>query len=1012
MRSLTLRLALVTLSVLATSCGHGPAQRPATPHASRPVPPSVMTVSPQDMRKALQAGYRLKPDRRFLLAVGVIHSLLTGQKAEEVEVEFKDGDWEVRYANQVVGHVQELPDFPEFNELLGGWAKSVNEQHPLRLSGNGKDQPSGEISGRADAFLAPEVLAGLQEIDRQWNQGHHEAALLEAATRGFVSLVVQEYDEVEIADALAARALAGLALTKSLTTATPDREECLLAEAMGYSTHAESLSAKLAESDPARLYILREDHRLEEMAKSPGSSAEARYLWMVRLAGRGDIQAWTSAERRLYPLGRVPFPVTRTGMWLGSFEVRETFPRRIGAAVHEEISRERGPLTFSEALGHPLTSGRDYLQRALGIQPSRIAADAFASSLDIMAAKYTGPFLDPESYRAYFSAYYYSALMDQGLFYLDSLSSARDAQDFAGQLGTAKEGLAADFKVWYRHLADSAAGPADLNSLLNDLSGLPNLGGQPLSRTFNELQDRASYGNPLLLAASRGIAARLDTRIEDRRFMGDVALTGARDLKLTEKFYGSVVKAAASLNPTLQGWYASFVGDTQTLMGLALDRKFGVEERAEVLEYMEEQKGIPAQTLRKAFDQLIQDEPGSWALREKYVAYLEKAKDYAGARAVIEPWLEAHQDSRDLDEALARTAFARQLYLEGRYAEAWDMVQPAIKSQQGGAMQRGAMILNKLEKRKEAEKLAREVVARYPDSVFFRAVLAGFYWEWGRPQDAATVLKSAPSALRIIDFQQEFAPKFVEVFKERPEEQALAAFRALVAQGFDGIALMGVTDAMAEARKDDCPFQMVSGLHSGGIGDLTFRVAGYKYLKAVKGPRAALEWVRTAIPPGMYNPTTMMAFSAQEYGLLWDLVEKPTPGFGEDFAWTMRAAASAKLGPGKDAHRTELVNYYRQHAQGYWETIGRYLVGLASEDEILAQAKSPKERCENAYYLGLRAESEGRFEDASDWYRISVESGLENMGEYRWAYNTLYRWEGKRMSLKRIAAEARGTKNE
>jgi hypothetical protein len=41
------------------------------------------------------------------------------------------------------------------------------------------------------------------------------------------------------------------------------------------------------------------------------------------------------------------------------------------------------------------------------------------------------------------------------------------------------------------------------------------------------------------------------------------------------------------------------------------------------------------------------------------------------------------------------------------------------------------------------------------------------------------------------------------------------------------------------------------------------------------------------------------------------------------------------------------------------------------------------QRCEVSYYIGLKAQSEGRCEDASDWYRISVETGLINNGEYR-----------------------------
>lgn len=71
----------------------------------------------------------------------------------------------------------------------------------------------------------------------------------------------------------------------------------------------------------------------------------------------------------------------------------------------------------------------------------------------------------------------------------------------------------------------------------------------------------------------------------------------------------------------------------------------------------------------------------------------------------------------------------------------------------------------------------------------------------------------------------------------------------------------------------------------------------------------------------------------------------------------------------------------------------------------------PDSRCEASYYLGLRAQSEGRLRDASDWYRISIESGLQNMGEYRWAYNQLYLWEGEGKSLERIAAEQRAARN-
>jgi hypothetical protein len=77
---------------------------------------------------------------------------------------------------------------------------------------------------------------------------------------------------VEIADRVAGKALALLTLTRSFTSFKPDREECLLAEAMGYFAYAETLAATLAESDLARLYVLRDDQRLRDAASAGGSA--------------------------------------------------------------------------------------------------------------------------------------------------------------------------------------------------------------------------------------------------------------------------------------------------------------------------------------------------------------------------------------------------------------------------------------------------------------------------------------------------------------------------------------------------------------------------------------------------------------------------------------------------------------------------------------------------------------------------------------------------------------------
>jgi len=100
-----------------------------------------------------------------------------------------------------------------------------------------------------------------------------------------------------------------------------------------------------------------------------------------------------------------------------------------------------------------------------------------------------------------------------------------------------------------------------------------------------------------------------------------------------------------------------------------------------------------------------------------------------------------------------------------------------------------------------------------------------------------------------------------------------------------------------------------------------------------------------------------------------------------------------------------LSDYCKKGGNGTYHMLTRFLTGLATEKEVLALATDPKKRCEIAYYIGLRAQGEGRYADASDWYRVSIETGLIQNGEYRWAHNTLSKWQSAGKSLARLADE-------
>jgi len=246
-RSLALLL-LLSSALLACNLLREPS-KPSLPSAEvfdGKTRPSVLEVPPERMQSALHNAYRLRPDARFLLAVQEVYWFMTGQPEGDVQLGFRDARWRVSCGNSEVGEVPEFPDFGDFLSVLSAWITRLNQLHPLRLAPGGQNHDAA-IDQQLERFFAPEAISALRQANRLWLQGERQPTLLQAATRAMVLLALQSLDETESADIVPAKALALLALTKTLTPYPVTREECLLSQVMGYS-----LSSPATSPGPAR----------------------------------------------------------------------------------------------------------------------------------------------------------------------------------------------------------------------------------------------------------------------------------------------------------------------------------------------------------------------------------------------------------------------------------------------------------------------------------------------------------------------------------------------------------------------------------------------------------------------------------------------------------------------------------------------------------------------------------------------------------------------------------------
>ena len=993
----------------------------------------VLDAPPERMRDALREAYRVRPDARFLLAISEIHHLLSGKSRKPTTAVFENGAWTIRHEGHLVGTLPEYPDFPDAVSLLTRWVRTTAWTHPFCLEWEGaiakphpgfiesywcrlpwwrpKNKAAPEqlvsISSRLDHFFTPEAAAAAREIDSLWRHGTRDAFLLRLMTRALVYMNLQVLDRMETGDQLPARALAVLALTKGLSGLPVTHEEALLAETMGYSQHAQNLGAALPDSDPVKWYVWQDDMRLSQIVSEQNATTEAKYLHLLRLATHNDVDGFLSGLSAMFPGEWLSLPIFRAGLEETGFaitrELSQALPRVVLLAVWQEV----GAPNLAKIANN--TKSKDYSAEQLASLIAAVQAileadtstllNRFESGLTILDSHYSGPFLDSQTYQAYFRAHFFSGLYLLGLHYLDALSSATAVEQFAQLLGSPESGIALAFTTWYRHLSESENGNGNPSSLLQDIETMKSLT-VPLRRSFDELIKSASFPDPRLQNALLALFNRLDSRADHLQYLGFASRMALLDLAQVERLYRSVVAIDAGHHRGTQAWHLFSAREPLLLWALFRSPQVDPVGKAEILTYLERLKADP-RDVREGYEHLIAEFPDLWWVRFRYMEYLERGEQFAAAREVGASWLARNVATIGLERVETQTLIARMFYLEGRYEEGLDAIGPIVAGMKGSTLHTAALLLEKHGEHQNAERMALTCVERYPSSAPCRATLAELYWRHKKPTDAARILKDAAHPLNVTNWKNVVAPKFHDVFRDHPPAEILAAYSIMLAQGIDQFNLHRLAFPFAEHGRFDVAYELVSRL------SLTpsFYIYAYSYLKQARTKDEALTWLRTKIPDGLFVPASRVFYAEHQDELLWEFAPLSDDQRGADEVWLYRAAAWVRDKAQNRGYRETLLAHYNQTRPGMHHTLGRILLELSPEQDVLVYATSAPNRCQIGYYLGLLAQSEGHYADASDWYSIAVQTQQKDISEHNTATGVLVSWMDQEAYLQHLANE-------
>lgn len=1020
-KRLSTAAALISLGLTAAaavSCG-GKQQRPgpitAAAKASTRAPDQVgwlvinveepptddlMKVKPADLPSHVRSLYRLKPDRRILYAAAELKRLVGGgPRAGTISLRFDSGRWRVFLDHEPLGELPELPGFTDAKTFL---ALLVGPTPPA-----GSSTPAAPLEERNRVALEQgpptEVLSTLATLNHAWTKSPRDPAVLKAALKGYLWLGLLTADQLNLADPLLGKALALFVLAESYAPGQFAREECLLATLLDYEDHATAVGATLPADDPVRLFAMRDLTGLAAAAHK--GYPRVQYLYLFWLAVQDvDEDVWF---QRLEESGwghQVDFVSLRLALKLAPFNWRTTFSFLTESRLLDEFSQPQRAETPPTENAHLLWRSAAWKEAerlyAARRPPPESRLKEFEAAVDREAARLDGPLLDRYVVRAHYLANFYNAIYKAASYDFDQLSSMDAAEAYAKTFIDPPSGTASELRDWIRDLIEAKRSSEALRRVAADLPGLGHIGVMSLNSILLALQTSASRGgwDPIIRREVRSYFGRLDSRPSNLLLASRAALYSLYDFSLAER----LLRKSTSTSPKGAGWQVTwglrFLGDQAGLEALAADRQRPSTVRAAALSELRRlpKHDVPWRLAR--YRELISEDVDSSTALTYAVGLLKEQKDFRGARLLIDGWLD-RRSKEDLQRAHVIVMKAQVLREEGRFQEAYRVVEPVIETWAWDCLDMGATLLADLGRLDDAHQLANAMLERYGGGAS-AARVARILWLKSQDDEAARVLTAPDRHLDRGAWMYNVAPAFVDAFTKAPDTRAEAAFRELTNRNVAVLELLPFPEEMEKAGRPELAFKMCEILGRKGPAGWVKSV-GYKALAKARGASAARDWLRKNTTPAEQDILAKQAFQDKDFDLLWDLPDHPDR-FKDEILKMRRAAALRYERTPNEERKTSLIAYSESRQKDEPAVYGLFLLGRIDRQHLFATIQNTYSLCGAAWLLGTAAAADGLYDEANGWFQVCLETGVD-IPPASFTQATLKRWGEDGETLAEIA---------
>jgi len=623
--------------------------------------------------------------------------------------------------------------------------------------------------------------------------------------------------------------------------------------------------------------------------------------------------------------------------------------------------------------------------RQLGLKPQSAAA----------RGKYT---VSPEIDALHKSALELSSRYDEYFDAVEQLGSQPDAEDLAKR-ANATEGALFEVDRWVRDAIDLHFHGGAGVIIDKSIAAVPHVGGERRAELLLAATRTFGTSTPAVRHAAFEIFGQCDSRPSQLYVLGRVANEILSDPSRRDRYLAAALaRGRTNLEDGVAGWITTTIGDEAGMRAIAFSDAQSPYERAVVLSSLAKVDGADQTQVAALFETLVGKSSKAYS---RFVVWANEHHAWTLKERLARRALGTEENS--IEQAYIAASLADALMRLGRNADALRIVKPYIEVQNFAIFSAAMETRAANGDRNGADQMAQTLMDRYPGADA-NVDCARVLWKQKRYEEAAALLDPKRYSLVPLQVARELAVAFDGTFDDAHLDDAVAALAPIVP-------MISADDAVT----------MLRDLQLSGRNALAFRLAdrllanpahhkmdecvvAWRAAAAVNGPAAASAWLQQHV--GDADRVALVLQAHQDADEL--VAQYALPAVSAKKTAEMQLIIAASLvrlhAPATDPRMAAFTDAFRAQppANDFFSQSTRYLLGIGDARAAAAVAKDVDARASVAYFRGLRAAYEGRYDEALSWM-LAVEAIPKEPGwPLNWTTAQLIRWNNSHLSWSEI----------